>query len=136
MSHSTPTMRISSAISTYTSPAAAAPMIMPSIPSCTVAAPANAALMEPMNAKDEPSNTGLFRLVKPTYTSVPTPAPNIAAAGVRPLPIITGTAIVAARIASICWSANTIICPSLGFDSTSYTILIHYSAPFISLSHL
>ncbi len=33
---------------------------------------------------------------------VPTPAPNIAAAGVRPLPIISGTAMVAARIANIC----------------------------------
>ena len=32
---------------------------------------------------------------------------NIAAAGVRPLPIISGTAMVAARIASICCNAKT-----------------------------
>ena len=55
-----------------------------------------------MNANDEPRNTGLLNFVKSRYTIVPTPAPNIAAAGVSPLPIIIGTAIVAAMIASIC----------------------------------
>ena len=68
---------------------------------------AKAAAIEPKKAKDEPRNTGLFLFVKRILTIVPTPAPNIAAAGVRPLPIISGTAMVAARIASICCNAKT-----------------------------
>ena len=52
------------AISTYTSPANAAPMIMPAKPASAVAAPAKAADMEPRNANQEPRNTGLLNLVK------------------------------------------------------------------------
>ena len=64
--------------------------------------PANAADIEPMNANEEPRKTGLLNLVKSRYTSVPTPAPNIAAAAVSPFPTIAGTAMVAAMIANTC----------------------------------
>ena len=64
--------------------------------------PAKAAAIEPKKAKDEPRKTGLFFLVKSTYTSVPAPAPKSAAAGLIPLPIITGTTKVAAIMARSC----------------------------------
>ena len=61
----------------------------------------------PEKPKDEPKNTGLFFFVNNTYTSVPTPAPTSAAAGLMPLPTMTGTTRVAAMIARSCWKAKT-----------------------------
>ena len=78
------------------------------------AAPPNAANMEPRNANDEPRKTGLLNLVNNRYTRVPTPAPKSAADWLMPLPTIAGTAMVAARIASSCWSAKTRTCPNGG----------------------
>ena len=77
-------------------------MMSPRNPSCIETPPANAAVIEPINANDEPRNTGLRNLVKSWYTSVPTPAPKRAADAVMPFPTIAGTAIVAAIIASSC----------------------------------
>lgn len=48
---------------TYTRPASAAPMINPSQPSDTDTPPANAASMDLIKAKEEPTKTGLFRFV-------------------------------------------------------------------------
>ena len=64
--HSTPTLRIMKEITTYTRPAHNAPINNPAKPACTDTAPANAADMLPMNAKEEPKNTGLFFFVKAT----------------------------------------------------------------------
>ena len=61
-----------------------------------------------MNAKEEPRNTGLFILVKARYTSVPTPAPIMAADWLRYTPLASariGTRTVAAIIANNCWNA-------------------------------
>ena len=63
---------------------------------------AKAVAIEPIKAKDDPKNTGLFFCVKNKYTIVPIPAPNKAAAVDILLPIIRGTAMVAAIIASNC----------------------------------
>ena len=63
---STPIRSINSAITTYTSPANAAPIMSPTYPAATVVAPANAADIEPINAKEEPKNTGLFLRVNAT----------------------------------------------------------------------
>ena len=52
------------AITTYTIPANAAPIMRPIKPIFAEAAPANAANIEPMKAKDEPRKTGLRNLVK------------------------------------------------------------------------
>ena len=52
------------AITTYTRPANAAPMIRPRYPTDMDTPPANAAAIEPRNAKDEPRNTGLLNFVK------------------------------------------------------------------------
>ena len=78
-------------------------MTSPRYPRATTEpAPANAALIEPRNANDEPRNTGLRNLVKSRYTIVPTPAPKSAAVCDIPLPMIAGTAIVAAMMARSC----------------------------------
>ena len=83
--------------------------------------------MEPIYANELPRNTGLLNLVKSKYTSVPTPAPNSAADmdiftatfySSKLLLMIIGTAIVAARIASNCCSANRISCTALGLSLT------------------
>ena len=119
----TPTFFTIKAMTTYTSPAKAAPRISPRYPTDIETPPANAASIEPMNAKEEPKNTGLLNFVKSRYTSVPTPAPNnaadcdIAAPGMLEL-ITAGTAIVAARIASSCCSANTSVLPKGGLSFT------------------
>ena len=42
------------------------------------------------------------------------------------VPMIIGTAIVAAKIANNCWNAKTINCPNLGLSSTSKTKFIFY----------
>ena len=83
-----------------------------------LAAPANAVVMEPMNAKDEPRNTGLRKRVNRRYTSVPAPAPNSAAEADIPFPTTAGTAIVAARMASSCCSAATMSLPKGGRSFT------------------
>ena len=86
-----------------------APKMIPAYPAAALAAPPNAANIEPKKANDEPRNTGLLNLVKRRYTIVPIPAPKSAADWDIPLPTMDGTAIVAARIASNCWNAKTII---------------------------
>ena len=100
--HFTPAILTATAITTYTRPAKTAPIIRPRKPSCIDTPPAKAENMEPINAKEEPRKTGLRNFVNSRYTIVPTPAPNIAAEGVMPLPTMLGTAIVAAIIASSC----------------------------------
>ena len=50
---------------------------------------------------------------------VPTPAPRIAAGICVGSPMMVGTAMVAAMIASTCWSANTKSFENLGLSSTS-----------------
>ena len=51
------------AIATYTRPAKIAPIIIPIYPTEADTAPPKAAHIEPINAKDEPKNTGLLNLV-------------------------------------------------------------------------
>ena len=63
---STPIRSINNAMTTYTSPAKAAPIISPTYPTAILEAPANAADIEPINAKEEPKNTGLFLRVNAT----------------------------------------------------------------------
>ena len=65
-------------------------------------------MSELMNANELPRNTGLLNLVKSRYTSVPTPAPRIADGTCVGSPIATGTAMVAAMMASSCCTASTI----------------------------
>ena len=67
---------------------------------------ATATPRELKKAKELPRNTGLLNFVKSWYTIVPTPAPKRAADALIPLPTITGTTIVAAKIASTCWNAK------------------------------
>ena len=74
----------------------------PRYPRDTLTAPENAATIELIKANDEPRNTGLLKPVKRRYTIVPTPAPNKAATGDIPFPIITGTTRVAAIMARSC----------------------------------
>ena len=62
--HLTPVNLTMIAITTYTIPANAAPIMRPIKPIFAEAAPANAANIEPMKAKDEPRKTGLRNLVK------------------------------------------------------------------------
>ena len=62
--HLTPVSLTIIAITIYTSPANAAPIIMPTRPAFAEAAPAKAANIEPMKAKDEPRKTGLRNFVK------------------------------------------------------------------------
>ena len=71
-----------------------------------------------MKANELPRNTGLLNFVNSKYTRVPTPAPNKAADGLIPCPMMAGTAIVAAKIASNCCKANTIVFPQPGLSST------------------
>ena len=94
-------------------------MINPACPASADTAPANAASIEPINANDEPKNTGLLNLVNKRYTSVPIPAPKSAADCDIPFCTIVGTAIVAARIASSCCSAKITTLPKLGLSLTS-----------------
>ena len=114
--HSTPTFLTTRAMITYTRPAETAPMISPRKPNCIEVAPAKAANIEPMKANEEPRKTGLLNWVIKRYAIVPAPAPKSAADAVIPFPIIAGTAIVAAMMASSCWKANTISSLNFGLS--------------------
>ena len=134
--HATPANFTMIAMITYTRPAKTAPRTKPRKPSCMETPPAKAESMEPMKANEEPRNTGLRNLVNKRYTSVPTPAPMSAEDGVRPLPTIFGTAMVAAIIASSCCTANTSIWPNFmellrGLSLTSYTSFISDTFLFV-----
>ena len=80
---------------------------------------ANAVESELKNANELDMITGLLNFVKRRYTIVPRPAPKIAAGICVGRPMIVGTAIVAAMIASTCWKANTINLPKGGLSLTS-----------------
>ena len=62
--HPTPATFTITAITKYTSPANAAPKMMPRYPSEAVDAPAKAAAILPKKAKLLPKNTGLLNFVK------------------------------------------------------------------------
>ncbi len=80
--------------------------------------PANADAIEPRNANELLTNTGLLNRVNKRYTIVPTPAPNNAAECDMPLLIMNGTVIVAARMASSCCKENKSKRPVLGLSLT------------------
>ena len=117
--HFTPANLTIMAITTYTRPANTPPIIRPRYPSCIDHAPPNAAIIEPIKANELPRKTGLFDFVNSRYTMVPAPAPNSAAVVLMPLPTVMGTAIVAAMMASSCWSAKTNVLPQPGLSFTS-----------------
>ena len=61
--HFVPTALTINEIITYTRPAKIAPMIKPKKPTDIDTPPANAASIDPMNANEDPRNTGLLNLV-------------------------------------------------------------------------